>query len=48
MVSLAAKLLRIIYAVLKHGEAFSYEKAGISRSALAALKAAQPAEVGNA
>lgn len=48
MVSLAAKLLRIIYAVLKHGEAFSYEKTGISRSALAALKAAQPAEVGNA
>lgn len=48
MVSLATKLLRIIYTVLKHGEAFSYEKTGISRSALAALKAAQPAEVGNA
>ena len=44
MVSLAAKILRIIYAILKYGQKFSYEKAGVSRSALAALKAASPAE----
>ncbi len=37
-VELACKLLRIIWAILKHGERFSLLKAGLSREAIETLK----------
>ena len=36
MVSLAVKLIRIIWAVLTHGEKFDISKVSVSRSVLAA------------
>ena len=41
MVSLAAKLIRIAWAVLTYGEKFNIRRAGVSRSVLAAM-AGQP------
>ena len=44
LVSLAAKLIRIMWAVLTYMEKFDIDKAGVSRSVLASMEKKRPTD----